>query len=164
MMGQSSPISISGVVMDSLHKEFIPYASIGVFDSKTNHLISGTTSDFNGKFSLKSDSADVCLAISFMGYKTKRICGLSIINDKVNLGSILLSTAGLDLEAVEIEAERSTTEFKLDKRVFNVGKDLSSTGASAMEVLNNVPSVNVSIEGDIRSSNTNQRQAVCFGQ
>jgi outer membrane receptor protein involved in Fe transport len=149
MMGQSSPISISGVVMDSLHKEFIPYASIGVFDSKTNHLISGTTSDFNGKFSLKSDSADVCLAISFMGYKTKRICGLSIINDKVNLGSILLSTAGLDLEAVEIEAERSTTEFKLDKRVFNVGKDLSSTGASAMEVLNNVPSVNVSIEGDI---------------
>ena len=41
-------------------------------------------------------------------------------------------------------------EFKLDKRVFNVGKDLSSTGASALEVLDNVPSVTVSIEGQVR--------------
>ena len=48
-----------------------------------------------------------------------------------------------------MRAEKSSTEFKLDKRVFNVGKDLSSTGASALEVLNNVPSVNVDIEGAI---------------
>jgi len=50
---------------------------------------------------------------------------------------------------VLISAEKSTTEFKLDKRVFNVGKDLSSTGASALEVLNNVPSVDVNIEGEV---------------
>ena len=48
-----------------------------------------------------------------------------------------------------MRGERSRTEFKLDKRVFNVGQDLTSTGASALEVLNNVPSVNVSIEGQI---------------
>ena len=55
-----------------------------------------------------------------------------------------------DLQAlgeVIVRAEKSQTEFKLDKRIFNVGSDLSSTGASALEVLNNVPSVNVSIEG-----------------
>jgi outer membrane receptor protein involved in Fe transport len=46
-----------------------------------------------------------------------------------------------------LRAEKSSTEFKLDRRVFNVGKDLSSTGMGALEVLNNVPSVNVSIEG-----------------
>ena len=40
-------------------------------------------------------------------------------------------------------------EFRLDKRVFNVGKDLSSSGASALEVLDNIPSVNVNIEGEI---------------
>ena len=53
------------------------------------------------------------------------------------------------LNEVEVRAEKSTTEFRLDKRVFNVGKDLSSTGASAYEVLENVPSVTVSIEGEV---------------
>lgn len=48
-----------------------------------------------------------------------------------------------------IRAEKSQTEFKLDKRVFNVGLDLSATGASSLEVLNNIPSVNVDIEGEI---------------
>jgi outer membrane receptor protein involved in Fe transport len=48
-----------------------------------------------------------------------------------------------------VTAEKSTTEFKTDRRVFNVGTDLTSSGASALEVLNNVPSVNVDIEGSV---------------
>ncbi|NNK90382.1 MAG: TonB-dependent receptor, partial [Saprospiraceae bacterium] len=62
---------------------------------------------------------------------------------------ILLAKDAMRLEEIIVAAEKSSTEFKLDKRVFNVGKDLSSTGASALEVLNNVPSVNVSIEGEV---------------
>ena len=56
------------------------------------------------------------------------------------------------LNEVVVQGEKSTTEFKLDKRIFNVGKDLSTTGMSALEVLNNVPSVNVNIEGRNQSS------------
>ena len=67
----------------------------------------------------------------------------------VDLGIIKMSDNINDLDEVVVRAEKSTTEFKLDKRVFNVGKDLSSTGAGALEVLNNVPSVNVDIEGGI---------------
>jgi outer membrane receptor protein involved in Fe transport len=69
---------------------------------------------------------------------------------QVDLGLIELASQGQTLEEVTVRAEKSQTEFKLDKRVFNVGKDLSSTGASALEVLNNVPSVNVTIEGQIQ--------------
>jgi outer membrane receptor protein involved in Fe transport len=61
-----------------------------------------------------------------------------------------MAAVNLALDEVLIRAEKSTTEFKLDRRVFNVGQDLSSTGMGALEVLNNVPSVTVSIEGDVR--------------
>ena len=66
-----------------------------------------------------------------------------------DLGTIYLGSDSQALDEVLITADKSTTEFKLDKRVFNVGADLSSTGAGALEVLNNVPSVNVSIEGEV---------------
>ena len=65
------------------------------------------------------------------------------------MGYIYLKEQINILNEVEVRAEKSTTEFRLDKRVFNVGKDLSSTGASAYEVLDNVPSVTVSIEGEV---------------
>ena len=69
--------------------------------------------------------------------------------NRANLGVIPMKEQIQTLEEVDIRAEKSQTEFKLDKRVFNVGRDLSSTGASALEVLNNVPSVNVNIEGQV---------------
>ena len=68
----------------------------------------------------------------------------------MDIGTIALSQKPEMLSGVEVSGEISTTEFKLDKRVFNVGKDLSSIGASALEVLDNVPSVTVSIEGQVR--------------
>ena len=65
------------------------------------------------------------------------------------LGTVILAEDVQVLGEMTITGEKSITEFKLDRRVFNVGKDLSNTGASALEVLNNVPSVNVNIEGQI---------------
>ncbi|WP_397446528.1 TonB-dependent receptor plug domain-containing protein [Polaribacter sp. R77954] len=65
------------------------------------------------------------------------------------MGIIILKADSQALDEVVVKGELSKTVFKLDKRVFNVGKDISSTGASALEVLNNVPSVNLGIAGDI---------------
>lgn len=84
-----------------------------------------------------------------MGFETKTITEFTVTNRKVNLGTIKLAPNSQALDEVVVTGEVSKTVFKLDKRVFNVGKDISSTGASALEVLNNVPSVNVNIEGDI---------------
>ncbi|MEM6772077.1 MAG: outer membrane beta-barrel protein, partial [Bacteroidota bacterium] len=88
---------------------------------------------------------DAHLEISFLGFTTIRIDDLA----GTNLKNIVLQPDGETLDEVLVTGERSTTEFKLDKRVFNVGKDLTSAGASELEVLNNVPSVTVTIEGDI---------------
>jgi len=84
-----------------------------------------------------------------MGFESQRLSNFAPQDGRVELGTILLVASGYAVDDVEITGERSTTEFMLDRRVFHVGQDLSSTGASALEVLDNVPSVTVSIEGVI---------------
>src|SRR5690606_14561803 len=87
---------------------------------------------------------------SFMGYETMTITDLTINNGRASLGNISLKTNSQVLDEIMVVGEKSTMEFDLDKRVFNVGSDISSTGVSALEVLNKVPSVNVDIEGQIQ--------------
>lgn len=146
-MAQKDVLQVSGSVLDKQSKEPIPFATVVLQDSNTQQSITGTTTDMEGKFEIGTSAMDFYLEISFIGYETVRINEFTIDKNKLDLGSVFLEQVTQTLDEVEIRAERSTTEFKLDKRVFNVGKDISSTGMGALEVLNNVPSVTVSIEG-----------------
>lgn len=127
----------------------IEYATIVAKLKADDALIEGTTSDLGGKFELRTNTAEIYIEISFIGYESITIREFEVTGNNILLGEIKMGTDAKLMDEVVVTAERSSTEFKLDKRVFNVGKDLSSTGASALEVLNNVPSVNVNIEGEI---------------
>ncbi len=146
---QDSEIKVEGVIKDAGTESPIPFATVVVFSSTTDQQITGTSTDLDGQFSLELESSDIYFSLSFLGYESMEIRAFEINNGTINLGDVFLNQSALALEEVQVEAERSMVEFKLDKRVFNVGKDLSSAGMSAMEVLNNVPSVNVNIEGTV---------------
>ncbi len=146
---QDKQLSITGSVVDAQSKSELPYVTVAVLSKTDNKMLTGTTTDATGKFQLKASSENVIIEVSFIGYQKKTIAELNFVNGSANLGVIALGQDAELLKEVEVTAEKSTVEFKLDKRVFNVGKDISSTGMSAMEVLNNVPSVNVDIEGQI---------------
>lgn len=148
-MAQEHEVKIFGTIVEEETAQAVPYATVVVYKNGSKEIVSGATSDDNGNFSLYTKASDFYVEISFMGYKTKVLNNLSAVNNKINLGVISLSQDNLALEEVVVTGEVSKTVFKLDKRVFNVGSDISSTGASALEVLGNVPSVNVSIEGEI---------------
>lgn len=147
--GQNKSIKISGQVLDSLSKQPVAFATILAIEKGTKKALTGTTTLENGSFNLEINTTDFYIEISFLGFKTKTIKTLNITNGKADLGVILITEDAEQLNEVLVQAEISKTEFKLDKRIFNIGKDISSTGASALEVLNNVPSVNVNIEGQI---------------
>ena len=149
LVAQNQPIEISGKVVEYNSGLPIEFATIMVADQQTKVAIAGMTTDMEGRFSISVEPAEVYIEVSFIGFNTKIIEEFSIKNGQVDLGTIALEEDSKTLDEVVVRAEKSSTEFKLDKRVFNVGKDLSSTGASALEVLNNVPSVNVNIEGEI---------------
>ena len=146
---QKDGIGITGKVVESSGQRPVEFATVMVSDKTSGQMLKGVTTGPDGRFSVEVASADVYLEVSFIGFTTRTVKDFEIVNGRANLGIITLSEDSEVLDEVVVRAEKSTTEFKLDKRVFNVGKDLSSTGASALEVLNNVPSVNVNIEGQI---------------
>ena len=147
---QPEAIEFTGTIMEPGSNEPVEFATIVVKSNKTDDIITGTTSENGGIFLLRSDSSDVYLEVSFMGYATKVIKTFTVTEGTANLGRVLLAQDDQLLDEIMIVGEKSKMEFELDKRVFNIGKDISSTGMSALEVLNNVPSVTVSIEGDVR--------------
>ena len=147
--GQNGEIQLSGSLVEGETTKPVPYATVVLNDADSNKVLTGTTSDENGRFQLKTSKNNFYVEISFMGFKTLQLRDFEIRDNKVKLGIINLFQDNETLDEVVVRGEISKTEFKLDKRVFNVGKDLSTAGASALEVLNNVPSVNVNIEGEI---------------
>ncbi|RAJ11690.1 outer membrane beta-barrel family protein [Arenibacter echinorum] len=142
-------VTIKGTVVEESSGQPIAYATVMVGDNETKKPIDGTTTMDDGSFSLETDASDYYIEVSFLGFSTKTFGPPPTQGKTIDLGKVALSEDAEQLQEVVVQGEVSRTEFKLDKRVFNVGKDLSTTGASALEVLNNVPSVNVNIEGRI---------------
>jgi len=161
-LAQDKEILISGSLVEAKTGQPIPYATVVLKDANTTIL--GTVTNDQGMFEIKTVKKDFYIEINFMGFKTLQLRDFEIKENTVTLGNIKLSQDNQILDEVVVEGEVSKTTFKLDKRVFNVGKDLSSTGASALEVLNNVPSVNVTIEGDISLRGTGGVQILINGK
>ena len=149
LQAQAPKFKIIGTVLEASSGQAIDYATVIIGDKDTQDVLTGTTTENGGKFELTTNKKNVFVEVSFIGYTNKKIEEINFDGKLIDLGNITLGEDAQRLDEVVVTAEKSTTEFKLDKRVFNVGTDLSSTGASALEVLNNVPSVNVSIEGSV---------------
>ncbi|WP_162415496.1 outer membrane beta-barrel family protein [Cyclobacterium roseum] len=147
---QAQDIEITGKVVHANSQMPIEFATIKLLDGENGQMIAGTTTEADGGILLTTQKESFIVEISFIGFITQTISDYDMVGGKVDLGTIPLAEDSELMDEVVIRGERSTTEFRLDKRVFNVGQDLSSTGASALEVLNNVPSVTVNIEGQIQ--------------
>ena len=149
LLAQNQPITITGKAVEGSSQQPLEFATVQVLDT-AQQLITGTTTDLDGSFRLETEATDFFIEIGFIGFVSTTLTDFDIVNGTVDLGTVALSEDTETLDEVLVRGERSQTEFKLDKRIFNVGQDLSSAGASALEVLNNVPSVSVNIEGQIR--------------
>lgn len=148
-VAQTETTTIVGKIIEESGARPIEFATVLVADSETKKPIEGTTTLEDGTFTLETDATNFYIEVSFLGFQTKTFAQPPSQNKSIDLGTVTLTEDAEQLQEVVVQGEVSRTEFKLDKRVFNVGKDLSTTGASALEVLNNVPSVNVNIEGQI---------------
>lgn len=147
--GQTSSLaSISGKVVDE-NKEAVAFANVALYASIDSGLVKGEVTDIDGNFIIRAEPADYYIKVTFLSYQSKIKAGISLKSNDLELGNITLSSSSQNLDEVEIIAERSQMELKLDKRVFNVEKDLSNAGANAAEILDNIPSVQVDVEGNI---------------
>ena len=146
--GAKSPkVTISGKIIETSTKQPLEYATLVLTDLKSKKLFGGVT-NLKGEFNVKVPKGMYALKVEFVGFKTKKLPNQQLTKN-INLGTISLSEDATTLDEVEIIAEKSTVEIRLDKKIYNVGKDMTLKGGTASDVLDNVPSVNVDAEGAV---------------
>lgn len=139
---------IKGKIIEKNSESNVGFASVAV--SIDGKIISGDLTDENGTFSISNlPNKEIELSVEYIGFKTYKNT-INLTNEKwVDVGTIALETDYQILDEVVIQAERSTMEQLVDRKVIRVGKDLSTAGASASEIMGNIPSVNVDQDGNI---------------
>lgn len=150
--GLSAQSVLKGRVIDGSDGSPLEFATVSLFGLPDSGLVGGGMTGPDGRFSVEVSAQGAYFAeIQFIGYVKEMIPEFEVTSKKgaLDLGDLMLKSDALALEEVEVRAERSQMTMKLDKRVFNVGKDLTNAGANAAEILNNVPSITVDVEGNI---------------
>ncbi|WP_136667128.1 TonB-dependent receptor domain-containing protein [Flavobacterium sp. H122] len=142
-------VTVKGAVLEKTNQNPIELASIAFLDSETNAVIQETTSDTKGHFEVKIKPGKYHLHINFFDFEPAILNQVQISEDK-NIGKVFLTAKETKvLDEVKVVSEKSSIETRLDKKIFNVGKDLISKGGSANDILNNVPSVSVNATGTV---------------
>ena len=145
---QPNEFIVSGIVSSTDNDELLEYATITLLNTENNEVITGGISDNFGKFSISTKPGKYNILIEYISFKNLTLNGVEI-NNNLDLGKLKLEIDYESLGEVEIIAEETTVEVKLDKKIYTVGRDLSVRGGNAGDVLDNIPSVSVDIEGNI---------------
>lgn len=148
---QQRSAKLSGTIHEKGNENPLGFATVGIYSEKDS-LVAGGITEENGKFSIDVPMGNFYGLIEFMGFeshKTKSI-NFSPENNKVDLGIIALESTSEDLDEVVVRGEKTIMELSLDKRIFNVGKDLANAGGTANDILMNLPSIAVDPDGNVR--------------
>ena len=141
-------VKISGNVIDKETKLPLEYATIAFFNKNQNKIVTGGITNAKGDFNIPVPTGTYDITIEYISFKTITIPN-KIISKNENLGVFSLEINAETLAEVEIIAEKTTVEIKLDKKIYNVGKDLTVSGGNVSDVLDNVPSVSVDADGNV---------------
>lgn len=142
---------VTGKITDSSEGYPLEYATAALFNEIDSTLVSGVITDINGNFKIENlEKGEYFLEASFLGYQTKIIDNIVISkrDDRKDLGEINL-ILGNQLNEVIIESERPDVINRIDRQVYNATSFKSAQGGTAVQVLKNLPSVNVDSQGDI---------------
>lgn len=150
--GDLSKGTLKGFVFDANANQPLEYATISMTRKKDNQLVNGTITDQTGFFKIKDvDFGMYTIKITFIGYKTKVIKDVAVRpKDKdVDIGQINLEPTVATLGEAVVVADRPTMTYKIDKKIINVSQQHTSASGSAVEILENIPSVTVDIDGNV---------------
>lgn len=146
------PTAVKGQLIEAASAAPLGYASVRVLQMPDSKLVGGALTDENGRFSVALTTGRFVVEVEFIGFETIKTPEFSLSREQPqhDLGVLRLSASATTLGAVEVTAEKSTMVLALDKKIFNVGKDLANAGGSATDILTNIPSVTVDPEGNVK--------------
>jgi hypothetical protein len=143
---------VKGKTIDSLSSAPLSFSGIKIFKSADKKLEKESVANEDGSFSIDLNYGKYYAQVDFMGYKPQRTIEFLVSKEHSShdLGSIKLVSSANTLQEVVVQAEKSSMQLALDKKIFNVGKDLANAGGSASDILTNIPSVSVDPEGNVK--------------
>jgi len=142
---------IKGMVQDLASREPLPFATVSVYSLKDS-LVGGGITDEKGRYEIDLPLGTFYALMEFMGYEAAKSepFSLSKMSLLLELPLQSLQTQAADLDEVLVQGDKTLMELSLDKRIFNVGKDLANAGGNASDILMNLPSVARDPEGNVR--------------
>ena len=141
---------VRGRIIDSTSSSPLSLATVQAFSTSGRSLVSELVSSDKGVFSLSLNRGEYYLTVSFTGYQPVTTATFTLDNADTDLGTIRLTALTSELEQVIVQAQKSSMQLSLDKKMFNVGQDLANAGGSALDILSNIPSVSVDAEGSVK--------------
>ncbi len=156
LYAQNGKIVISGKIKDSRNLTSVEYATVSILNIMDSSFVSGTVTDSSGKFSVfVKQTGSYLIAADFIGYK-KKYLPLDVPNEeKVNVPDILIEEYAKELNEVVVEGEKEFVQNTIDKQVYNTDKLGTTTGGTATDVLQNIPSVTIDQDGTPSMRGTN---------
>ena len=140
---------IKGFVIDGNDQSPLEFATISVLTSTDSLVVTGGVTDETGLFEISAPFGNYLVKVEFISYAPQFFEGITLSESfpVATLEKISLSSDAQMLNEVEVRAEKSQLQMSFDKKVFNVGKDLANTSGNAAQILDNIPSVTVDVEG-----------------
>lgn len=143
--------TITGEVFER-NGEPLVTATVGIRALADSSLVTGAVTNEDGRFIIERVNPGIYFAeISFIGFTPVRSEPFEIApgNTQIEIGTVTLRTDAAEMEGVQITAERAEVAFEIDRTVYNTRDQISSTGGSATDVLQNIPSVEVDVDGNV---------------
>jgi len=145
---QNMNFKVSGKVLDVDTGQALEYATISLSNQLKKDEITGGITDENGNFSIEVKPGMYNIKIDYISFEsfTKEKV---VVRSDLSLGEVKLNIDVNLLEEVEVRAERTEVEIRLDKKIYNIGQDITVRGGSVSDVLANIPSLEVDIDGNV---------------
>ncbi len=146
------PGIVKGIIIDYQTGEPMEYANIAIYNSQDSSLVTGGITNGKGEFEIRGIAfGDYYLEAKFIGFDKSAVAEINIDkeNTTFNSGNISLKPSSLEIGSIDVVADKSQVEYKLDKKVVNVSQVVNAAGGTAVDVLENTPSVQVDIEGNV---------------
>jgi outer membrane receptor protein involved in Fe transport len=155
--------NVSGIVTDSETSEPLEYATISLEHKRIPDKIFGGITDENGKFSVDVNPGMYNIKIDYISFESYVDENLRVV-ENTDIGNIALNIDVSMLDEVEVRAERTQVEIRLDKKIYNVGQDITVRGGNVSDVLANIPSIDVDFDGNISLRGNNNVKILINGK
>lgn len=167
LFSQSNSASITGVVIDKVSRQPLEFVNVLLLQKEDSSTVQGVITDKKGKFNMDHiPPGRYIIRYSYIGYTNSRLQELVVTVEKrtLNLGIIEISAGVKELGEVTVTSKKSMLAASVDRKVYAVDQDIMSKSGSVSDILKNIPSVEVDIEGNVSLRGTGEVMILINGR